>query len=104
MKYLINFIPEINATFNIPYEMLKTFLNGGYSISQITAEGYVINRPANGTIAEIDDNGIVRGICNPCEFIMHRYNKKQVTKEDFDRLVIDLERNDITFDDILSYR
>lgn len=103
MRYILNFTPEIKTTLNVENKYLFPFLDDGYMIVSHSDEGYVICKAPIGTITEESDDYMKRRVCYPREFMRRRYRKSDVTKEDFEHLIKELEDGLVSFDDIYMY-
>lgn len=103
MKYSFDFRPEINTTLNVEPEFIKPLLTDGYTIIDRTPTGFVLRKPSGGTITEYSDDELSKRVCHPREFIRRHYRKNDVTREDFARLVLDLQNKKVSFDEIFKY-
>ena len=103
MKYIAEFRPEIITNLDVEEKFIKPFLHDGYTITARTPTGFHLKKPSGGTISEVDESTFAKRVVHPREFIRRHYKKNDVTKADFDRLVIDLQNGEVSFDEIYKF-
>lgn len=106
MKYIVkDFQEEKNVTFSREdKEMYDSLLAQGFFISEETATGYKFRKSGKCLICELTNDNILNRTCKPDKFIKHFYQCDVVKRYHVDKLLLELNNGNISFDDILNFR